>query len=195
MKEIIIKALKKTKREGITDLIKYMESVGFFEAPCSGGNHLCKEGGLAEHSVNVMNTALKLGKALLDKEEFKEMESSIIICSLLHDLGKTGDYGKKLYVDNILKSGKQSASKPFKRNSELTNIPHSRRSTKLAWFYIDLTEDEEWAIEYHDGLYDRETGGMAIIPGHETKLYMILHWADLWSARITEANTEESEDE
>ena len=39
---------------------------------------------------------------------------------------------------------------------------------------------------YHDGLYDRETGGMAIIPGHETPLYIIVHTADLWSAKITE---------
>lgn len=47
-KDLIIRALKGTKREGMEDLLEFMEENGFFTAPCSGGNHLCKEGGLAE---------------------------------------------------------------------------------------------------------------------------------------------------
>ena len=48
---------------------------------------------------------------------------------------------------------------------------------------------------YHDGLYDRETGGMAVVPGHETPLLLILHWADMWAAHVVETKTVEKAEE
>ena len=39
-KKYVVDHLLSTKREGMEDLIAYMEEIGFFEAPCSGGNHL-----------------------------------------------------------------------------------------------------------------------------------------------------------
>ena len=60
--DIIRDSLMKTKREGIVDLLDYMNEIGFLEAPCSGGNHLAKKGGLAEHSVNVLTIAEKIFK-------------------------------------------------------------------------------------------------------------------------------------
>lgn len=186
--EIVKQSLLKTKREGIEDLIQFMEDVGFFTAPCSGGNHLCKEGGLAEHSVNVMQSAERMGVALLGGADYNEVQDSVIIASLLHDLGKCGDYDKQLYVENILKSGKRSEAKPFKRNKDLTNVPHAVRSIKLATLFIDLTEDEEWAILTHDGLYDFMKYE---IMGHETQLSMLIHWADMWSSKILEGDSGE----
>ena len=73
---------------------------------------------------------------------------------------------------NILKSGKQSDAKPWKRNPSLLPLDHATRSIKLATLFIDLTEDEEFAIRYHDGLYETANYG---VKGHETQLYMILH--------------------
>lgn len=198
-KKFVVDRLLSTEREGIEDLVSYMDEVGFFEAPCSGGNHLCCKYGLVQHTRNVMMAAENVGYALLGKAEYEKIRNSVIIASALHDLGKCGDFGKQLYVPNIIKNKKykksdpdaeseyiQSEAKPFERNKNLTNIPHSFKSACIAWRFIDLTEDEEFAIMYHDGLYDRETGGMAIIPGHETPLYIIIHTADLWSAKITE---------
>ena len=186
--EIIKTSLKKTEREGIDDLIAFMDEVGFFTAPCSGGNHLCKEGGLAEHSCNVMLTAEKMSVVLLKGENITpEIRNSIVIAALLHDLGKVGDYGKAMYVENILKSGKRSDAKPFMRNKGLSNVPHAIRSIKLATLFIDLTEDEEWAILTHDGLYDFMKYEMQ---GHETKLSMLIHWADMWSSKVIETESE-----
>ena len=109
-------ALLGTKREGIKDLLQYIQEIGFLEAPCSGGNHLCKKGGLLEHSVNVFLNAERIGLSLLGEKAYEEVRDSIAIAALLHDLGKVGDYGKQMYVDNILKSGKVSEAKPYKRN-------------------------------------------------------------------------------
>lgn len=192
VKKIITDALTKTKREGIEDLLAYMDEAGFFTAPASGGNHSHAEGGLAQHSVNVMTVAEKMGVALFGGAGYNEIQDSVVIAALLHDLGKCGDYGKKMYVENILKSGKQSEAKPWKRNPELLPLDHATRSIKLATLFIDLTEEEEFAIRYHDGLYETANYG---VKGHETKLYMLLHWADMWSSRVLEGDTGEGSEE
>lgn len=191
-KKYVVDHLLSTNREGMKDLIAYMEEIGFFEAPCSGGNHLACQFGLVHHSRNVMMAAENIGYALLGKVKYAEIRDSVIIASLLHDLGKCGDYGKQMYVPNILKSGKASEAKPFKRNPALLPLDHATRSIKLATLFIDLTEDEEFAIRYHDGLYETANYG---VKGHETPLYLILHFADLWSSRVTEGSTDEGGEE
>lgn len=192
--QVVIDSLVKTGREGILDLISYMREIGFFKAPASGGNHCFNEGGLCEHSYNVLMQAEKIGVALLGGEKYNEIQNSVVIAALLHDLGKCGDYGKQMYVENMIKDGrptkaepeqkyKRSEAKPFKVNKDLLPIEHAVRSIKLASLYIDLTEEEEFAIRYHDGLYEKCNYGMV---GHETQLLMILHWADMWSSRFLE---------
>lgn len=200
----IIETLKKTERPGVDDLIGCMEEIGFFTAPASGGNHSNGAGGLAEHSLNVMHTAEKLSVSLIGgKDITDEIRNSVVIAALLHDLGKCGDYGKQMYVPNMIKDGrptkaepdqkyKQSDAKPWKRNPNLLALDHATRSIKLATLFIDLTEDEEFAIRYHDGLYETANYG---VKGHETQLYMILHWADMWSSRVLEGSTGESDGE
>lgn len=188
-KKYVTTMLHATEREGIDDLIEYMEEIGFFNAPCSGGNHLACEFGLVHHTRHVMETAESLGVTLLGGDEYNKIQNSVIIAAALHDLGKCGDYGKPLYVPNILKSGKQSDAKPYERNKQLTNVPHGIRSVIIANRFIDLTEDEEYAIMYHDGLY--EPSNVAVLKGHETPLWMILHWADMWSARVIESGEDE----
>lgn len=180
MKEKIISLLTETGREGVESLIECMEAGGFFSAPCSGAHHLSKEGGLAEHSLNVYYGMLELDKAL----QANLPQDSIILCSLLHDLGKMGDHGKANYVENILKDGKQSKAKPFVTNTNLLYLPHELRSSMIAERYIQLSEDEEAAIIWHNGLYGPFKYD---IPGKETPLYMVLHWADMWASRVTEA--------
>lgn len=176
-------SLMKTKREGMADLIDYMEEIGFLTSPCSSGYHLCREGGLLEHTVNVMQLAEKIGVALLGGEKYNEIRDSVIISSALHDLGKCGQFGKPEYIPNILKSGKQSDSKPYERNKELLNVPHEIRSVSIAQMFIDLEEEEQWAILMHNGLY----GSLKYeIQGNETPLYMIIHWADMWASRVVE---------
>lgn len=191
-KKYVVDHLLSTGRENMGALIGFMEEIGFFEAPCSGGNHLACQFGLVHHSRNVMMAAENIGYALLGKVKYAEIRDSVIIAAALHDLGKCGDYGKQMYVPNILKSGKASEAKPFKRNPALLPLDHATRSIKLATLFIDLTEDEEFAIRYHDGLY--ESANYAV-KGNETPLYLILHYADLWSSRVTEGSTDEGGEE
>lgn len=182
-KDYFIKSLMKTNREGMEDLLAYLETNGFYKTPCSGGYHLCKEGGLLEHTINVMRTAEKIGVSLLGGEEYNKIHDSVVIAAALHDLGKCGDFDKPNYVENILSTGKQSLSKPYKTNPDLLYVDHEIRSIKIAAMFIDLTEEEEHAILYHNGLY----GNLKYaISGKETPLYMIIHWADMWASRVIE---------
>lgn len=176
--------LKGTKREGMEDLIAYMWDCGFFEAPCSGSFHLAKPGGLLEHSLNVLHAAEKISVSLIGgKNITDEMRQSIRICALLHDLGKTGQFGKPNYIENVLKSGKVSDSKPYTTNPDLLYVDHEIRSIAIASMFIDLTEDEQFAILYHNGMYGNLKYALS---GKETPLYMIIHWADMWASRVME---------
>ena len=171
--------LEEAGRGGTRELIAHMEQIGFFETPASTGYHAAKSGGLAEHSLNVLKQAMLINDALC----YPCSHESIVICSLLHDLGKCGQFGKAEYVKNILKSGKQSESKPFERNKELLPTDHEVRSVIIASKYIELTEEEQYAILMHNGLY----GPFKYeIQGNETPLYMILHFADMWASRVIE---------
>lgn len=164
-------------------LIEYMEECGFFNAPCSSGYHLACEFGLVHHTRHVMTQAENIGYALLGKKEYEKIRDSVIIAAALHDLGKMGQFEKPEYVENILASGKKSDSKPFKKNPDLLNVPHEIRSVAIASMFIDLTEEEQHAILYHNGLY----GPLKYeIQGNETPLYMIIHWADMWASRVIE---------
>lgn len=196
VKQKIIGALRSTNRKGIDNLIKYMEDNGFFEAPCSTQYHLCKEGGLAEHSLNVFEKMLGMN-GLFD---YQEELDSVIITSLLHDLGKIGQYGKQNYVPNMLKGRatkanpntepKQSESKPYKSNPDLMYVDHEVRSVVIAQQFIELTEEEQQAILWHNGLYGTFKYQ---IQGKEFPLYLLLHFADMWASRVIEREDKDNE--
>lgn len=179
MKARFIKLLMSTGIKGINNLIGELENGGFFTAPASSAHHLCKEGGLLEHSLNVYDVACELHKTSLGYE-FNDREDLIIAC-LLHDVGKMGAFGQPNYIENILKSGNRSEAKPYISNK--LGLQHQDISIMTVSKYIDLTEDQAIAIKYHNGLY---TPDGRDINGKETPLYLIVHFADMWASRVVE---------
>ncbi len=189
-----------TGREGMSDLVKYMEEYGFFTAPCSTSYHLAKEGGLAEHSLNVFTVAEELYH--LWELQAVIPEESVTISALLHDIGKMGQFGKANYVPNMLRGRAtkanpnpelyQSDKKPYIGNPELLYVDHECRALSIISKYIDLTEEEQQAILWHNGLY----GSFRYqIQGKETPLYLLIHSADMWASRVIEAETTDFEEE
>lgn len=179
---ILIKSLLiSTGRTGIMELLDHMEQYGFYDAPCSSKYHLATPGGLAEHSYNVCETALSIANTLYGEENMPiEMLDSIVICSLLHDIGKAGQFEKPNYVLNI--TGEKAGT--YETNKNLLFVPHEIRSIAIISKFIELTEEEQFAILYHNGLYT-DLGNA--IKGKETPLYMILHFADMWASRVVES--------
>lgn len=186
--DIFRNRLMSTKREGMADLIQYLADIGFITSPASTQYHGAYEGALLEHSLNVLHAAEKLTVSWLGGAGYNEIQDSVIICALLHDVGKCGQFGKPLYVPNILKSGELSKSKPYEHNKDLMTLPHEIVSVIEITKFIDLTEEEQRAIAWHNGLY----GAFKYdIQGKENILYMIIHFADMWASRYMESKEKE----
>lgn len=202
VKNRIVKLLRSVNRPGMENLIEHMEKNGFFDSPCSGSYHLAYEGGLAEHSLNVCDLAISLLHTFYITPYTEYWSDSVIISALLHDLGKMGQFGKPNYVPNMLKGRAtkanpnpepyQSDKKPFVTNPELIPVEHEIRSIQIASQFIKLTEDESFAILNHNGMYSVLKYSYA---GKETALSMIIHWADMWAARILEVENNQIEEE
>jgi 23S rRNA maturation-related 3'-5' exoribonuclease YhaM len=195
LKDKFMEYFNMINREGKDRLLKHLENNGYFTSPSSTQFHGACDGGNLEHSLNVTETALKIYLALEGEDSEGEIpldpkiEESIIICGLFHDLGKANYYSKPQYVENVLKGGERSKSKPFESNKDRLALPHEITSLHILSKFIPLTEDEVFAIVFHNGLY---TGLGYAVKGNETKLYQILHFADMWASRFLEvANSSE----
>ncbi len=106
MKSKFVEDLKKTDRDGIDQLLEFLEEIGFYEKPASINHHLNKTGGLLEHTVNVKNEYLKL-----NEESGVEIPwENIVIQASLHDLEKCFAYTSEMQhtitegQNNFLKS-------------------------------------------------------------------------------------------
>lgn len=87
-KEEFKELLRSTGREGVEDVIEYLETEGFFTAPASSTKHLCTEGGLVKHSLNTCKAALVIWENMAKLSPSLQQEvsrESVIIASLLHD--------------------------------------------------------------------------------------------------------------
>src|SRR3990167_1970532 len=91
-KEIIINNLKTINRDGIKDLLTFLEKSDFYTAPCSTKYHLNIPGGLVQHSLNVF----KLFKEKVERYKLQLGFESVVICGLLHDICKVNIYKENL---------------------------------------------------------------------------------------------------
>ena len=147
-----IEKLLSTGREGMENVIKHMERLGFFTAPASTKFHLNVKGGLMQHSWNVCNTALMLrDQMILMKPELAEKlpVESVIIASLLHDVCKSN-----IYKDAILnrKNDQGYWEKVPGYEVDYSSLPlgHGEKSViMLLTLGLKLTKDEMLAIRWH----------------------------------------------
>jgi len=172
--------LRSTYKTGIEDLINYLDNNGFFEQPASTQYHLSRPSGLLEHSLNVYGLMME---HYTESAKFEMTQNDIILVSLLHDIGKMGWNNQPGYLENTLKSGKLSESKPYVRNSDLIQMQHQDLSLLIACKFINLTDNQMVAIKYHNGMY---TPDGRDISGKETPLMILLHFCDMWASRVTE---------
>ena len=156
-KERFIELLRSTGRQGIEEVINYLEESGFFTAPASTKYHLSFEGGLMEHCMNVYNMAVAMrGPIVAMKPEVEEKlpEKSIIIAALLHDICKANIY-KKTKKWDLGKDGNPEEQEKYTTNYSEMPVGHGEKSViMLLSLGLKLTLDEMVAIRWHMGAWD-----------------------------------------
>lgn len=174
------------KRDGIDELLNWLESSDFFIAPASSKYHGAYAGGLLEHSLNIYDC---LKNAVKKYPEFGIEDESVTICALFHDLCKANFYktGTRNVKDE--KTGRWY-KKDIYEIDEKFPIGHGEKSCIiLQWFLKRLTTDELLAIRYHMGGFDAvvKGGDYGVSKAFEMcKLAPMLHLADMEATYLIE---------
>ena len=152
MKNRIVELLKSTERERIDRVIDYLENRSdYFTAPASTAFHGNYAGGLAEHSLNVYEVAMRVKTAMVDmKPELADRisDESIAIVTLLHDLCKTNVY--KVEMKNRKVNGRWDEYDGYGVDYSKFPLGHGEKSViMLLTLGFPLTKDEMLAIRWH----------------------------------------------
>ena len=156
------------RRDGLEDLLAWLEKADFFTAPASAHFHGDYPGGLCQHSIDVYQYAKRI-LFLMDKAPSEE---SVAVATLFHDLCKVNLY--KMDEQN------QKELQYYVSDEESHFSGRGSKSVFLAQTFMRLTLEEAAAINYHMGLSDgnasavREVGNVY----RQFPLAWIVHIAD-----------------
>lgn len=168
MKEEFIALLKQVDREGMDNLIDFLNRSDFFEAPASTRFHGCYKGGLLEHSMKVY-------EILKTKTEDSD---SVKIIALLHDICKANFY--KVDYRNAKNEQGVWEKVPYYTVDDTIPYGHGEKSVMMLSEFIKLTPEERYAIRWHMGFTEPKELYRTI--GQAYKKYpiaLLVHEADL----------------
>ena len=177
------------KREGIDGLLNWLETTDFFTAPASTKYHLCEEGGLCAHSINVYERLVRLCEAEWGEDGFNK--ESVAIIALFHDLCKTNIY--KTELRNVKENG-EWVQKPYFTVDDQLPYGHGEKSVYMLNGFIKLTREEAMAINWHMGGLDARVQGGSYEYSKAYQKYplaLLAHLADMQATFIDE-NTEQN---
>lgn len=137
------------KREGITELLSWIDGTDFYIAPASVRFHGNFEGGLVQHSLNVFSQLFKL----CEWYKCNASAESIAIVSLFHDICKIGCYKTEMrWRKNERNMWEQYPT--YKFEEDFAYGGHGAKSVYLLQSFIKLRPDEAAAINCHMGQWD-----------------------------------------
>lgn len=167
------------KRDGIQNLLKWLEANDFYTAPASTRFHGAYAGGLLQHSLNVYD---ELSRLLAVYPEIECSEESAVICSLFHDFCKINCYTtEKRNRKN--ESGQWESYDAYKWDERFCFGGHGSKSVFLVQHFISLTPEEATAINCHMGAFDNDKVGSAF---EQIPLAWLVHVADEAATYILE---------
>lgn len=176
MKEKFLELLKKVNREGINELIEFIEKTDFYKAPASTRFHGSYEGGLVEHSIKVYEILKHKVETNIEKVEIPE--ESIIIIGLLHDLCKANFY--KVDYRNAKNALGVWEKVPYYTVDDTIPYGHGEKSVMMITEYMKLTNEEKYAIRWHMGFTEpKELYGTIGEAYKKYPIALLLNEADL----------------
>lgn len=195
--------LDKVQRPGMGLLLEYIRRSDFYTAPASTHYHLSCEGGLLQHSLNVLDALRGLLTFSADGEtpckcEYRVSgktvatipQDSVIIAALLHDICKTFFYTTSTRNAKNEKTGKWEKV-PYYTVEDKMPLGHGSKSAMIIKQYMELTTEEMYAIWWHMG-FSESAGGtdMATIKQAIEKHPFVwaLRTADMMASSFMEAD-------
>lgn len=180
-KALFLELCSKITRNGIENLVAWLEKSDFFTCPASTKYHGAYEGGLLEHSLNVYDELCRLSNAY---PEFHFSDESMIIVALFHDLCKVNFYGVEKRNRKNDATGKWEKYDAYSYNEQFCFGGHGSKSVYLTQYFIKLTPEEATAINCHMGSFD---GNKDVGRAYERfPLAWLLHVADESATYIKE---------
>lgn len=177
-------ARENIKREGLENLINWLVTTDFFEAPASSKFHLAEAGGLCKHSINVYKRMLNLAIAEYGEENVNR--ETIAICGLFHDICKCCFY--KTEYRNVKENG-EWVQKPYYAVDDMLPYGHGEKSVYIINGYMRLTREEALAINWHMGGFDkRVVGGDFEFSKayYKYPICVLMHMADVMATYLDE---------
>lgn len=161
------------KRDGIENLLQFVEGTDFYTSPASTRYHGSFEGGLVLHSLNVFAELKKLC-TWYDCDVSME---SIALVALFHDLCKADTYTIEMrWRKNDNNQWEQYPT--YKRDEKFAYGGHGSKSVYLVQSFMRLEPFEASAINCHMGQWDATTYSNPTEVYECNKLAWLLHVAD-----------------
>lgn len=174
MREKFIELLKSTNREGMDNLIDFLNKSDFFTAPASTRFHGNYAGGLLEHSLKVY----EIFDDKIKKIGFNTPDETIKIAALLHDICKTNFY--KTDYRNAKNAKGEWEKVPYYTIEDTIPYGHGEKSVMMLTEYIKLTNEEKYAIRWHMGFSEpKELYGTLGEAYKKYPIALLLNEADL----------------
>lgn len=172
-------------REGLEDLLSWLETTDFFTAPASTRYHGSFEGGLVQHSLNVYFQLRQLCAWYLCDAD----PESMAIVALFHDICKAGCYKTEMrWRKNSQGSWEQYPAYTFKEDFAYGG--HGAKSVFLVQSFMKLSPEEASAINCHMGQWDSTTYSNPTTVYERNLLAWLLHVADEAADFIIESKKE-----
>ncbi len=186
--------IEKVQRPGIDKLMAYIRKSDFYEAPASTKYHLSCEGGLLQHSLNVLDALRGSMTPTQDGQwEYRAAgtvidtipDESVLVMALLHDICKTYFYTVSLRNAKNEQTGKWEKV-PYFSVKDRMPLGHGDKSVMIIKQYIELSNREMYAIWWHMGYTDTQD---TLALGNAIEMYpavWALHNADMMASRMME---------
>lgn len=170
------------KRDGIKDLLNWLETTDFYVAPASTRFHLMCEGGLCQHSINVFERLCDEFKNegmfdYMTTSDTSKLMESIAVVALFHDVCKADFY--EISERNVKNEYGNWIKVPYYTiNNKSILVGHGYKSARIVNKYMNISDDEYMAILHHMGYSsDDNIANISEIFG-KSKLTLLLHIAD-----------------
>ena len=188
MKNRYIELWQSVKRDGVTELLAWLETTDFYTAPCSTKYHLSREGGLLEHSINVY-VALRDSLHNRGTDAVRADLESVIITSLAHDFCKIDFYT----TEQRWRKDKDNKWEQYEAYVVKDQFPygHGEKSALLLNRFIKLKKAEFMAIRWHmggftPGIQDYSLSNAMADAFRSYPLAAFLHLADMEATYLLE---------